>query len=163
MEAAHFSPPCGFATIARRSDDRVTLRPSAILASSSAMGLCFTAVSLPRSLASVDCHPLPHMRLVQLARRPPQWLRVALAALLLAFAVNSIAAVTHRHDAAPSSAHHSLACGYCLSFNGLADAPRHDHASLALAPDSFYLVADLEPWFAPRPATSARPRAPPAL
>jgi hypothetical protein len=103
------------------------------------------------------------MRLLHLARRPPQWLRVALAALLLAFAVNSIAHVTHRHDAAPSSATHSLACGYCLSFNGLIDAPRHDHAPLAVAHDSSYFSADFEGTFAPRPATSARPRAPPVL
>ncbi len=103
------------------------------------------------------------MRLLHLARRPPQWLRVALAALLLAFAVNSVAHVTHRHDAAPSSATHSLACGYCLSFNGLVDAPRHDHPPLALNHGTFYLLADLQVWFAPRLATSARPRAPPAL
>jgi hypothetical protein len=103
------------------------------------------------------------MRLLHLARRPPQWLRVALAALLLAFAVNSVAHVTHRHDAAPSSATHSLACGYCLSFNGLVDAPRHDHPALALNHGTFYLLADLQVWFAPRLATSARPRAPPVL
>jgi hypothetical protein len=101
------------------------------------------------------------MRLMHLARRPPQWLRVALAALLLAFAVNSIAHVTHRHDAAPSSATHSLACGYCLSFNGLADAPRHDHPPIEVEPESFYLVANIETGFVPRTATSARPRAPP--
>jgi hypothetical protein len=103
------------------------------------------------------------MRLLHLARRPPQWLRVVLAALLLAFAVNSIAHVTHRHDAAPSSATHTLACGYCLSFNGLVDAPRHDHAPLVVEHDSFYLVAETTAPVARRVATSARPRAPPAL
>ena len=101
------------------------------------------------------------MRLMHLARKPPQWLRVALAALLLAFAVNSIAHVTHRHDAAPSSTTHSLACGYCLSFNGLVDAPRHDHPPLAVEAESFYLVANIETGLALRTATSARPRAPP--
>lgn len=104
---------------------------------------------------------LPHMPLMHLARRPPQWLRIALAGLLLAFAVNSIAHVTHRHDAAPSSAQHTLACGYCLSFNGLADAPRHNHAPLTVAHDAFYIPANIEASFEPRPATSARPRAPP--
>jgi hypothetical protein len=108
-------------------------------------------------------HPLPYMHLMHLARRPPKWLRVALAGLLLAFAVNSIAHVTHRHDAAPSSVTHSLACGYCLSFNGLADAPRHEYAPLVVERESFYLVADLKPWFPRRVATSARPRAPPVL
>jgi hypothetical protein len=110
-----------------------------------------------------DRHPSPHMRLLHLVRRPPQWLRVALAALLLAFAVNSIAHVTHRHDAAPSSATHTLACGYCLSFNGLADAPRHDHAPLIVEHESFCLVADSTAPVARRLATSARPRAPPVL
>jgi hypothetical protein len=103
------------------------------------------------------------MRLMHLARRPPQWLRVALAGLLLAFAVNSIAHVIHRHDAAPSSVHHILACGYCLSFNGLVDAPRHDHAPLALAHETFYLSAEVEGSFVARPSTTARPRAPPVL
>lgn len=112
-------------------------------------------------MPSPDRYPLPLMRLMHLARRPPQWLRVALAALLLAFAVNSIAHVTHRHDAAPSSATHSLACGYCLSFNGLADAPRHDHPPLAVEHDSFYFFADSVAWIARRLVTSARPRAPP--
>ena len=124
----------------------------------------FTAGTVLRRLCDpINRHPLLLVRMMHLARRPPQWLRVALAGLLLAFAVNSIAHVTHRHDAAPSSATHSFACGYCLSFNGLADAPRHDHAPLAVAHESFYLVADIEPWFAPRQSTSARPRAPPAL
>jgi hypothetical protein len=101
------------------------------------------------------------MRLLYLARRPPQWLRVALAGLLLAFAVSSIAHVTHRHDAAPSSVTHSLACGYCLSFNGLADAPRHDQAPLVVERESFYLSPDSKAPVARRTATSARPRAPP--
>jgi hypothetical protein len=103
------------------------------------------------------------MRWLHLVRRPPQWLRVALAGLLLAFAVNSIAHVTHRHDAAPSTASHSFACCYCLSFNGLVDAPRHDHAPLPVEHESFYLIVDSQAPIARRPATSARPRAPPAL
>ncbi|HKU14894.1 MAG TPA: hypothetical protein VJQ52_10895 [Steroidobacteraceae bacterium] len=103
------------------------------------------------------------MRLMHLARRPPQWLRVALAALMLAFAVNSIAHVTHRHDVAPSSATHSLACGYCLSFNGLADAPRYEHAAPVVEHEHFYLVAESAAPVVRRPATSARPRAPPVL
>lgn len=117
----------------------------------------------PVAYVAFDRHPLPHMRLLHLARRPPQWLRVALAGLLLAFAVNSIASVTHRHDAAPSSATHSLSCGYCLSFNGLVDAPRHDHVPLDVTQETFYLSADVEGSFVARPSTSARPRAPPVL
>jgi hypothetical protein len=103
------------------------------------------------------------MRLLHLARRPPQWLRVVLAALLLAFAVNSIAHVSHRDDAAPSSAAHALACGYCLSFNGLVDAPRHDPALLIVEHESFYLLAEFTVPVTRRLATAARPRAPPVL
>lgn len=101
------------------------------------------------------------MRLVYLARRPPQWLRVALAGLLLAFALNTIAHATHRHDDAPSSATHSLSCGYCLSFNNLADAPRHDYAPLTVQHHAVHLHADADDVLPRRLTTSARPRAPP--
>ena len=66
---------------------------------------------------------LASMSTFRLARRPPRWLHAAFAALLVAFALNSIAHVTHRHDAS-ASVTHSLACGYCATFGGLADAPR---------------------------------------
>lgn len=101
------------------------------------------------------------MRLDHLARKPPQWLRVALAALLLAFALNSIAHVTHRHDAATTSATHSLACGYCISFDGIADGPRHNYVPPAVGHASVYVAPATEAVVAYRPSTSARPRAPP--
>jgi hypothetical protein len=101
------------------------------------------------------------MRLLSVARKPTPWLRVALAALLVAFALNSIAHVTHRHDAAPSSVTHSLACGYCLSFDNLADAPRHSYAPLIAEYTSTQVTAELGFCFDRRLTTSARPRAPP--
>jgi hypothetical protein len=61
------------------------------------------------------------MHLIELARRPPSWLRIAFAGLALAFLLSSIAHVTHQHEAISGSAAHFV-CGYCLSFNGLADA-----------------------------------------
>jgi hypothetical protein len=101
------------------------------------------------------------MPIFEFARRPPQWLRVALAAMLLGFALNSIAHVAHQHDATPTAAAHSLACGHCASFGALADGPRHT-----------YLVSEhrakVGPTLLPSLSirsfellTSARPRAPP--
>ncbi len=63
------------------------------------------------------------MSLLHLARNPPRWLRVALASLMLAFALNSIAQVTHRHEASRASQLHSAPCGYCISFDNMTPAP----------------------------------------
>lgn len=101
------------------------------------------------------------MRMFDLARRPPHWLRVALAALLLAFALNSIAHVTHRHEAAQTSVAHSVACGYCVSFGGLADAPRHCHPVATAEQFSVFVAPALDRVFSSRSSTSAQPRAPP--
>jgi len=101
------------------------------------------------------------MSVLELARRPPGWLRAVLASLLIAFAINAVAHVSHWHETAAPSAVHSLACGYCASFGALADAPRHV-ASLPPAtcighlpqcPAEIVRVDGLK--------TSARPRAPP--
>lgn len=101
------------------------------------------------------------MRIFEWARRPPQWLRVILAGLLLAFALNSVAHVTHRHDATTASVTHSISCGYCVSFGGLADAPRHTH-TLPLAEQYGFIAAPtFELPVSLVPETSARPRAPP--
>lgn len=101
------------------------------------------------------------MRFNNLARTPPQWLRVCLAALLLAFALNSIAHVTHRHDPSARAATHSLACGYCISFDGIADGPRHNYIPPAVEHASVYVAPASVAAIAYRPASSARPRAPP--
>jgi hypothetical protein len=101
------------------------------------------------------------MPLVEFARRRPQWLRVVLAAVLLGFAMGVITHVTHQHDAVATSVTHSVQCGYCISFGGLADAPRHTFspavatagARLALPP--VLIVRSVEQ------RISARPRAPP--
>jgi hypothetical protein len=81
--------------------------------------------------------------------------------LLLAFALNSIAHVTHRHDA-PASATHHLACGYCAAFGGLADAPQHSRLLLLdLGRIDGIVATDVEiPARCPF-QESARPRAPP--
>lgn len=95
-------------------------------------------------------------------QRSSQWLRATLAGLLLAFALNTVAHASHRHDLAGSaSTAHSITCGYCTTFGGVADLPvrvpifRLDlRTELALFhPDPPALIA--------RPVSTAQPRAPP--
>jgi hypothetical protein len=95
-----------------------------------------------------------------LARRPPQWLRVALGGLLLAFALNSIAHFAHRHDTPVAVTHH-LACGYCAAFGGLADAPRHCRLLLEFGRAEVVVAAEIEVRVPALVRESARPRAPP--
>jgi hypothetical protein len=101
------------------------------------------------------------MPIFHLARRPPRWLRVALAALLLGFALNTLGHITHRHDGTLAPTAHSLACGYCVSFGSIADGPRHSHS----LPTTEYVSVDVadttEHVYSRRPTTAARPRAPP--
>lgn len=100
------------------------------------------------------------MHLFQLARNRPKWLRVVLAALMLAFALNSIAHVTHRHDLAGHQQHSEL-CGYCISFDNMTTAP----APLALSIAPLFpaeIAATASTLVASRLArVSAQPRAPP--
>ena len=55
-----------------------------------------------------------------------------LLAVVLAFALDSVAHAVHRHDDSASSAltAHGPACGYCAAFDGLVDAPKHHYAPL---------------------------------
>jgi hypothetical protein len=100
------------------------------------------------------------VRILHIARKPPQWLRVVLAGLLLAFAINSVADVAHRHDTLTAPAH---ICGYCATFGSLTDAPQHSVSIVtvtlvALVPDS--VGADPIP---PRHLSHTQPRGPPAF
>lgn len=101
------------------------------------------------------------MSVMRLARKRPQWLRAALAGLLLAFALNSLAHATHRHDDARPTAVHAVACGYCVSFGGLIDPPRHGCSSRIAEYGRAPVLADFETPAARPFTTSARPRAPP--
>jgi hypothetical protein len=103
------------------------------------------------------------MRIFDLARKPQQWLRLMLAGLLLAFALNTVAHVTHRHDATPTSAAQHFLCNYCLSFGGVADGPRHHHALPVPERTATAVAVDSVTIFSQRPRTSSRPRAPPTL
>lgn len=100
------------------------------------------------------------MHILQLVRKPPQWLRVALAGLLLAFALNSIAHAAHTHESiAPSATH--VACGYCATFGGVDAAPVYSHS---LPTPTFTPIESADPreiYAARRPASAAQARAPP--
>jgi hypothetical protein len=80
---------------------------------------------------------------------------------MLAFAVNSVAHVVHRHDATSTTSSHSLACGYCLSFNGLIDAPGEGRTPPAVAAVTAYEAPSAQSVPVSPPQTSAHPRAPP--
>lgn len=118
----------------------------------------------PQALASerAPFYLVQLMSALHSLRRSPRPLRIALAALLAAFALNSIAHVTHRHDnASVAQTADSLACGYCVVFDGLVDSPQHTY----LARSS---ILDLGPTASPtgralprKRQTLANPRAPP--
>jgi len=97
----------------------------------------------------------------RLARTPPRWLRVALAGLLLAFALNSIAHVTHSHDPRIAHSLHSVACGYCATFDNIAGAPSTRALSLAPPPLADFVALPATTVSSRFVRTSAQPRAPP--
>ena len=104
------------------------------------------------------------MRIFQAARRPTDWVRFALAALVLAFALDSVAHAAHTHDSNAAAVAHHVACGYCATFG----------ASLGATPvNPGPVVAALAPRLAPLPqfvapvqeqfAGTAQARAPPGF
>jgi hypothetical protein len=101
------------------------------------------------------------MRLIELIRRPPSWLRIAFAGLALAFLFSSIAQVTHQHEAIAGSAATHVACGYCLSFDGLTDASVHCAGLLGTQPTDEYVTACIPALRCFECPSSAQPRGPP--
>lgn len=103
------------------------------------------------------------MSIFDLARRPPHWLRVALVAVVLAFALDSVAHVVHRHDdsAKTTLSAHGPACGYCAAFDGLIDGPTHEYAPLASILIAGYVAPIAKFPASARTHLSAQPRAPP--
>ncbi|MBC7984771.1 MAG: hypothetical protein H7Y02_13065 [Candidatus Obscuribacterales bacterium] len=100
------------------------------------------------------------MRLFELARHPTRSIRIAILALLLAFGVNALAHASHNHSANTTT--HTVACGYCATFGGMADAPAHPAFqipadSLAAAPPA----SDITSPPGVTTPTTAQPRAPP--
>jgi hypothetical protein len=102
------------------------------------------------------------MSIFDLARRPPQWLRVALVAVVLAFALDSVAHVVHRHDDAKTTlSAHGPACGYCAAFDGIVDAPKHHYAPLTTILIAGYVAPIAQFPVSIRTHLNAQPRAPP--
>jgi hypothetical protein len=103
------------------------------------------------------------MSIFDLARRPPTWLRVALVAVVLAFALDSVAHVVHQHDDSVKTtlSAHGPACGYCAAFDGLVDAPKHEYAPIAATLIAAYIAPVTQFPVSVRTHVSAQPRAPP--
>lgn len=103
------------------------------------------------------------MSIFDLARRPPTWLRVALVAVVLAFALDSVAHVVHRHDDSVKTTQsaHGPACGYCAAFDGLIDAPKHQYAPLTTILLAGYVAPVAQFPVSLRTRLNAQPRAPP--
>lgn len=80
---------------------------------------------------------------------------------MLAFALDSIAHVVHRHDNVTALAAHGPACGYCAAFDGLIDAPKHTFAPLAATVVATYVAPIDQLPLSARPRLTAQPRAPP--
>ena len=102
------------------------------------------------------------MRIFKIARKPPQWLRVVLASLLLIFAINSLAHAAHRHDAHTTAAHIAT-CGYHATFDSVSDGPQFSTAIAAVAAESALPPPTQVGCIARRPQLNAQPRAPPAI
>lgn len=122
--------------------------------------MIFTATLRRRSLRAVVDLLYP-MRIFEFARKPPQWLRVVLAGLMLAFALNSIAHAAHTHDAKTTVTVAHGACSYCATFGGLGDSPVYAHSLPAPALTQAEAPGPREVSIARRPTFSAQPRAPP--
>lgn len=106
------------------------------------------------------------MSIFHLARqsttRPPAWLQAALVSLLLAFAVDSVAHVVHRHDStAKTLAAHAPACGYCAAFDGLIDAPKQRYSAATALVFAGYVTPARDCAVVFRPIAAAQPRGPP--
>jgi hypothetical protein len=80
---------------------------------------------------------------------------------MLAFALNSIAYVTHHHDAIPGHALHGLLCGYCVSFDNMTSAPAIRSLAVEPAPTAEVLTIPTTAVVFRFAHTSAQPRAPP--
>jgi hypothetical protein len=107
---------------------------------------------------------LHDMRFLHQVRTLRGWSRALLVSLALAFGVASVAHAAHRHDlATTASTLHSVACGYCVTFGGLATAPSHRLPNLAPRIDAFDIAVDIAAPASRRQHSPAQPRAPPLL
>jgi hypothetical protein len=80
---------------------------------------------------------------------------------MLAFALNSIAHVTHRHDSTLARQLHSVVCGYCATFDNMAAAPAVHPLFVAPSAAGDTVATPATSAVALFVYTSAQPRAPP--
>ena len=83
--------------------------------------------------------------------------------MVLAFALDSVVHVVHRHDdsAKTTLSAHGPACGYCAAYDGLVDAPKHQHSPLTAVLVAGYVVPVAQFPASIRTHLGAQPRAPP--
>lgn len=87
-------------------------------------------------------------------------MRVALAALVFAFAVNVFAHSAHTHDDAVGSSVHA-ACGYCAAFDSVIAPPTHAQLRVGVHFFTEFDASYRDAAFLARPFTSATTRGPP--
>lgn len=80
---------------------------------------------------------------------------------MLAFALGSIAHVTHRHDAPLANALHSVGCGYCATFDHMSTPPTAAAVFITPATPTAFVATLATTVATPFAYTSAQPRAPP--
>jgi hypothetical protein len=102
---------------------------------------------------------------LNLVRQPPRWLRMALAAVLLAFTLDVLAHSLHAHEQDQHEEHSAAGadCAYCQTFNGLMDAPAGVSGAFQPACAPAPAVPAGPVCFSARPEVCTQPRAPPAL
>lgn len=91
--------------------------------------------------------------------RQQSWLRTAIAALLLCFALETVAYAGHEHKQNTAGAH--VVCDFCTCFSNLVDPPAQ-----SLAAETVQLAADIvatpkTSFIALRSVSVAQARAPP--
>ncbi len=93
--------------------------------------------------------------------RQQSWLRTALAALLLCFALGTIAHAGHQHE--QNSARTHVVCDYCTSFGALVDAPLQTAVVVTVQFVTDLVAFPNTGFIAARPVSVAQARAPPVL
>lgn len=103
------------------------------------------------------------MRIFEVARHPPRWLRALLVGLVLAVGCGSLAHVTHTHgDEFNARSVDAALCGLCVAFDRVVDGPR-GISFAALAPAGILLEpAPLTVSPSPRATFRLVPRGPPS-
>lgn len=101
------------------------------------------------------------MHIFYLARRQSHWLRVALAGLLLVFALDSVAHTGHAHGAEKTPVEHTVACGYCATFGALTETSSVGGYVPSVRYGDAVPFVSFNNAIDRRPAHRARPRAPP--